>query len=267
MLTFALPLEQRPRLRMIGRGVHGRAPVERYQLRGLWCLHLYRYHARLSINGVELEIKPGDLGVIPADADIIYWFQGPSEHLYAHFELPTAGPTWTIPALQDTGHEFSHVHRLFEEAVGMFPTQPLRAEVRLWDLLWSAVRKHDETRRKQVHPAVAETIRQIELRLHEPLLVESLAREAGLSHNHLTRLFRAAVAQTVKGYILERRMTKARHLLQKSSTPIKSLAFDAGFADLHAFNKAVRRRFGCSPRDLRRKMQAGRKSPARRAKG
>ncbi len=260
MLTFKLPLEQRPRLQMIGRGVHGRLPTESYHLQGLWCLHLYCYHARFSINGVELDIKPGDLSVVPPNADLVYRFQGHSEHLFAHFKLPASGPIWTVPALQDTGHEFSHCYRLFEEAAGMFPTQPLRAEVRLWDLLWSAVDKHDQGRRKKVHAAVTETIRRIELRLHEPLLVESLAREAELSHNHLTRLFRAALSQTVKGYILERRMTKARHLLQKSSTPIKSIAFDVGFADLHAFNKAVRRHFNCCPRELRRKTQASPKA-------
>jgi len=189
----------------------------------------------------------------PADAALIYAFNGPSEHLFAHFELFPSASTWSVPALQETATQFSHLHRLFEEAVGMFPTQPLRAEVRLWDLLWSAVGEPSSPRQKSVHPAVTETIRQIELRLHEPLLVESLAREAGLSHNHLTRLFRAAMSQTVKGYMLERRMTKARHLLQKSSTPIKSIAYDVGFEDLHAFNKAVRRHFGRAPRALRQK--------------
>jgi AraC-like DNA-binding protein len=48
-------------------------------------------------------------------------------------------------------------------------------------------------------------------------------------------------------------MAKARHLLQKSSSPIKGIAYSVGFDDLHAFNKAVRHHFGCSPRALRAK--------------
>ena len=142
--------------------------------------------------------------------------------------------------------------RAFKRKERIHPPLPGYAEARLWDLLWSPTKKPDLSRRKKVHPAVTETIRQIELRLHEPLLVECLAREVGLSQNHLTRLFRAARSQTVKGYMLTRRMIKARHLLQESSRPIKSIAFDTGFADLHAFNKAVRNYFGCSPRALRR---------------
>jgi len=254
MLMFRMPLEEKPHLRMMGRGIHGRVPIERHHLRGLWSLHLYLYHARFSINGTEFDIKPGDLSLVPPDSDLVYWMKGYSEHLYAHFELPAAGPTRAVPALQDTGAEFSQLYRFFEEAVGLFPRQPLRAEIRLWDILWSVT--GDETsspHQKNVHPAVADTIRQIELRLHEPLLVESLARQAGLSHNHLTRLFRSTLSQTVKGYILQRRMTKASHLLQKSSTPIKAIAYEVGFEDLHAFNKAVRRHFGHSPRALRQK--------------
>ena len=251
MLTFEVPLGQKPRLRMMGRGVHGRVPMERYHLKNLWCLHLYSYHARISINGKEMEIAPGHLGLIPRDADLIYHFNGRSEHLFAHFELPSPGQTWRVPALQETGPDYSNLYRHFEEAIGVFSTQPLRSEVRLWDLLWRAVEKRQSPQRKPVHPAVEETIRQIELRLHEPLLVEELARSAGISHNHLTRLFQASMGQSVKGYLLERRMAKARHLLQKSSAPIKGIAFDTGYPDLHAFNKIVRRHFGHSPRELR----------------
>ena len=250
MLSLDLPLEQRPRLRIVGRGVHGRVPVERYNLRSLWSLHLYNYHAKLSLNRIDLEIKPGDLGIIPVGAELVYRFEGHSEHLFAHFEWPDTGKTWVAPALQETGADYPMIHRLFEEAVGLFPTEPLRAEVRLWDLLWSATQR-EEMRNEKVHPAVAETIRQIELRLHEPLLVEALAREVGLSHNHLIRLFRNATSQTVKGYLSQRRMAKARHLLQQSSTPIKGIAYSVGYDDLHAFNKVVRHHFGCSPRALR----------------
>jgi AraC-like DNA-binding protein len=234
----------------MGRSLHGRTPVERYHLNGLWCLHLYSYHAELSINSSELEIRPGDLGIIPAEAHLEYRFRGPSEHLFAHFEWKEKGAMWAAPAVQPTGANYEMVHRLFEEAVGIFPTEPSRAEIRIWDLLWGATRREDAAR-ATIHPAVMETIRQIELRLHEPLLVEGLAREMGLSHNHLTRLFRATTKQTVKGYLSQRRMAKARHLLENSSTPIKTIAFSVGFDDLHAFNKAVRHHFGVSPRKLR----------------
>ena len=250
-LSFDMPLGERPQLQLIGRAVHGGRPVERYHLKGLWCLHLYRYQASLSIGGKRCEIRPGCLGILPPDTDIVYRYQGRSEHLFAHFHLRDSQITHAVPAVQETGALFLPLYQSFEEAVGFFVAQPLRAEIRLWDLLWHAADAPGTLEKKQVHPAVEEVTRQIELRLHEPLLVESLAREAGISHNHLIRLFRAALGQTVKGYMMGRRLEKARHLISRSSLSIKHIAHDVGLGDLQAFNKSVRRRFGCSPRELR----------------
>jgi AraC family transcriptional regulator len=257
---FDMPLGERPRLQLIGRAVHGGRPVERYHLKGLWCLHLYRYNAHLTIGGKPCEIRPGSMGVLPPDTDIVYRYQGRSEHLFAHFHLHGSRMSRRVPAIQETGVEFPQLCQDFEEAVGYFASQPLRAEIRLWDLLWRVADAPGTLEKKRIHPAVEEVTRQIELRLHEPLLVESLAREVGISHNHLIRLFRAGLGQTVKGYMMARRLEKARHLLCRSSLSIKHIAHDVGLGDLQAFNKTVRRRFGCSPRELRR-------SPARASQG
>jgi AraC family transcriptional regulator len=248
---FNLPLGERPRLSAIGRAVHGRVPVERYHLKGLWCLHLYSYRAHLTVGGKACEIRPGSLGISPPDTNLVYRFEGRSEHLFAHFHLRGSHAPRPVPAMRQTGPDYPQLHQLFEEAVGYFATEPLRAEVRLWDLLWRAADAPGAAEKPRVHPAVERVAQQIELRLHEPLLVESLAREVGLSHNHLIRLFRAGLGQTVKGYMMTRRLEKARHLLCRSSLAIKQIAHDVGLGDLQAFNKTIRRRFGCSPRELR----------------
>ncbi|HEX4138741.1 MAG TPA: AraC family transcriptional regulator, partial [Candidatus Methylacidiphilales bacterium] len=231
-LFFNLPLGERPRLRLIGRGVHGRTPVERYRLKGLWCLHLYSYHAHLSIGGKGCDIEPSCLGVLPPDTNLVYRFNGRSEHLFAHFQLRDSRVVRPIPAIQRTSADYPRLRELFEEAVGYFAAQPLRAEIRLWDLLWRAADAPGVTAKPRVHPAVEEVARQIELRLHEPLLVESLAREVGLSHNHLIRQFHAGLGKTVKGYMMTRRLEKARHLLCRSSLSIKNIAQEVGLGDL-----------------------------------
>jgi AraC-like DNA-binding protein len=251
--VFNLPLGERPRLRAIGRAVHGSPPVARYRLKGLWCLHLYTYHAHLTVGGRRCDIHPASLSVLPPDTDLVYYYPGLCQHLYAHLELRSSRPVRPVPAMQDTGPDYARLSELFTEAVGFFATQQsLRAEIRVWDLLWRAADARGAEEKSRMHPAVEEVARQIELRLHEPLLVESLAREVGLSHNHLIRLFHAGFGQTVKGYLTARRMEKARHLLRSSSLSIKHIAHDVGLGDLQAFNKAVRRHFGRAPRELRR---------------
>jgi transcriptional regulator GlxA family with amidase domain len=81
--------------------------------------------------------------------------------------------------------------------------------------------------------------------------VASLAQQLDISHNHLTRLFQAEAKTSVVGYIRQRRMERAQHLLTQTTLPIKVIATQVGMRDLHAFNKTVRREFGVSPRSLR----------------
>jgi len=74
---------------------------------------------------------------------------------------------------------------------------------------------------------------------------------AGVSHNHLTRLFRAEAGVPVVSYIRQRRMARARHLLTASTMSIPAIAASIGITDLQAFNKACRRELGRSPRAIR----------------
>ena len=101
------------------------------------------------------------------------------------------------------------------------------------------------------HPAVAAAIAYIEANLARPLTVPALARAAGVSHNHLTRLFGSETGTTVVAYIRERRMARARHLLVSSTLSIPAVAASVGIPDLQAFNKACHRELGGSPRAVR----------------
>jgi transcriptional regulator GlxA family with amidase domain len=83
---------------------------------------------------------------------------------------------------------------------------------------------------------------------------------AGVSHNHLTRLFHAETGQTVIAYIRQRRLTRARHLLVSSTLSIPAVAASVGIPDLQAFNKACRRELGGPPRAIRHAV--GRAAPA-----
>lgn len=53
---------------------------------GGWRLHLYRYAAELTVDGVPHAIRPGRVSLVPPGAVVRYrWhYRGRSEHLYAH---------------------------------------------------------------------------------------------------------------------------------------------------------------------------------------
>jgi transcriptional regulator GlxA family with amidase domain len=78
-----------------------------------------------------------------------------------------------------------------------------------------------------------------------------LARELDVSHNHLTRSFRAATGLAPVEFIRERRVNRAEELLRHTTLPIKAIAAQVGLGDFHSFNKVMRRAKGASPRRLR----------------
>jgi len=260
MTFWQIPLNVQPTILHMGVGRHGTQPIERYQLEGLWSLHLYPYEAEMVIDSVIFPIRSGYAGITPPGARVEYRYRHPVRHHYVHFRYPaTTEELHSIPAMQSLGDLFVTINGRLEQAIGYFPTQPRRADARLWDLLWelAATPAVHGASPSQRHPAIDRVCSLIELNLAEPMRVPNLAREAGLSHNHLIRLFRATFGTTVTGFIQQRRVQRSKHLLLYSTLPIKVIAAEVGMADLHFFNKTIRRTLGASPREIRERQFKG----------
>jgi len=254
-VTWQMPLKNPPVLVQAGRAVHGlRLKQEQFQLPELWCLHLYNYHGRLTIDGQEFEIRPGRVSVTPPNARILYQFQGESWHAFAHFQLPQRGDLVPMPALQDLGESYGEIAKAVEEAAGWLPSMPCRSSVRLWEVLWQLVGYpfSEKTPKKQLPPALGHAVREMAVHLAEPLSIPEIAKRASISHNHLTRLFKAEFGLTAEGYIRQKRIERALHLLVHTTMAVKSIAAEVGLPDLHFFNKTIRAATGLSPREYRR---------------
>jgi AraC family transcriptional regulator len=260
---WPIPLHEPPRPVQMAVGVHGiRSLVDRYQLPTLWCLHFFTYRATLRIDGKEFPARPGYAGIIPPNVPVSYHYEGRSMHLYAHFTCaPSAvniAPV-SIPVMQDLGADFPALYSHFE-AVIRAPRLPMHVrQARLWDVLCQIAERPSvpvtlstETVTES-HPAVHATLERIEMNLGETLSVERLARQAGVSYGYLSRLFQTHLGTTVVGYIRQRRIERAEHLLTETTLPVKSIAVAVGIPDLHLFNKTIRAALGHSPRALREK--------------
>jgi len=84
----------------------------------------------------------------------------------------------------------------------------------------------------------------------------ALAREASMSPYHFLRVFRRIVGLTPHQYVLRMRMHRTAVRLRRSSDPISTIAFDAGFNDLSTFNRRFRRIMGASPSTFRTQRRA-----------
>jgi AraC family transcriptional regulator len=95
----------------------------------------------------------------------------------------------------------------------------------------------------------------IESHLDGDLSLESLARESGYSRAHFARSFRVTTSMTVHRYVLERRVLKARRLLEIKGerNTLAAVASMCGFANQSHMSLAFRREFGVTPAEFRRR--------------
>lgn len=92
----------------------------------------------------------------------------------------------------------------------------------------------------------------IDANLDQPLTIDILCREAGVSSSHLRTWFKAAMDVTIHRYILRRRVEHARQLLLQGDRKLSDIALEAGFSHQSHLAKWMRREFGRSPGQLRR---------------
>lgn len=94
---------------------------------------------------------------------------------------------------------------------------------------------------------------------HEPIDLESVAAQAGLSPFHFLRLFANVLGVTPHQYLIRSRLRHAARLLADESRSITDVAFEVGFSDLSNFVRTFHRAAGVSPRTFRKAAKGDRK--------
>lgn len=100
---------------------------------------------------------------------------------------------------------------------------------------------------ERLSPALA----YIEQNYSERISVAQLAEVLCLSPDRLGHLFRDGVGQAPLQYINEIRLRKAMNLLQTEEYTVTEVAQAVGFFDYNHFGRLFRRRYGCTPNQVR----------------
>jgi AraC family transcriptional regulator len=87
---------------------------------------------------------------------------------------------------------------------------------------------------------------------HEPLDLEQVARQSGVSVFHFLRLFARVTGVTPHQYLVRARLRRAARLLAQGTLPVGAIAYEVGFGDLSNFVRTFHRAAGHAPRDFRR---------------
>lgn len=104
--------------------------------------------------------------------------------------------------------------------------------------------------------AIGRMLRHVQEHLFDPALtVASMVRACGYQSRATADAFPRAVGTTAKAYITEQRLTVAHRLLSATSLKVADVGRLVGVKDATTFSRSVRRRFGASPKALRRRAE------------
>jgi len=81
----------------------------------------------------------------------------------------------------------------------------------------------------------------------QPLDVAALARAALMSPAHFSRQFRAAYGETPYGYLMTRRVERAKLLLRRGGMSVSEVCFAVGCTSLGSFSARFTRLVGETP--------------------
>ena len=81
--------------------------------------------------------------------------------------------------------------------------------------------------------------------------LRAVARDVSMSYFHFSRAFKQAMGMTATNYIAERRIERAKKMLEETELPISEIALRSGFSSQSHFTTAFRRLAGATPKAFR----------------
>lgn len=88
--------------------------------------------------------------------------------------------------------------------------------------------------------------------LKNDITMEQIAGVTHLNPDYTTRIFRSKTGMTVRGYLIKKRMERAKTLLQTTGLSVSEIAMESGYDNFSYFIRVFRQYFGVTPRQFRK---------------
>jgi len=226
--------------------------------------------ARVTVDGAERDILSGHVGLLRPGHEEVYAFRRDGETRHSWIAVPPRALDDAARAALDAAPDLLPLSTALEAcveigrgtvAVDEPERRPVLAAVgRAALALYVAEGAHAPTARTRVHPAVARARLLARERAHEGIKVDELARDVGVSPEHLVRLFRRDLATTPGAILRAERLAHATRLLAQTGLSVAEVAHRSGFASPHHLARCLRAATGRTPTELRAQSWAAREA-------
>jgi AraC-like DNA-binding protein len=238
--------------------------------------------AQLSVQGEEIEMRPGYLYLIPAFTTHDYHCTSSFGHYYVHLYEETPSNSimleqWTLPfEVKAEATDQMLFQRLCNINVGLSLTEPEKEEYTQPTDLTSTIRKnnqrpayirlesegivlqilshflqHSSHPKHTIDKRIENAILYIRKHINQPIELSELAESSRLSKTHFIRLFKQEVGSTPVQYINRKKIEQAQLLLLTGRMPVKTIAYSLAIDDDSYFSRMFKKTTGVTPQEYR----------------
>lgn len=203
--------------------------------------------AVITAQGREYRVNTNDILYIPQGMAYTARYTD-TEMLVFHFL--TAAPDKNAEVYSLSNCE--EVHKLFLRARTIWKNRGPAYAVYAMSLLYEILGVILETETKSKLPAhFLNAVSFINANYKSrDISIPRICSQAGIGATVFRQLFRKHYGETPVQYITELRLENARNLIS-CGMPIEAAACESGFGDSKYFARVVKKRFGCTPRELK----------------
>ena len=197
--------------------------------------------------GKEYAVGANDVLYLPAGLgyDVEYT---DTEIIVFHFISLNPGKEPEVYTINNT----EQIYTYFLEALSLWNRRTAGHEAHIISLFYKCLaRLHERSVAGEMPPDFLDAVSYINGNFRNPeLRVSSACRHSAMSETTFRQLFKQFYAKTPVDYITDLRLENARNLIA-TGAPIATAAEESGFADPKYFSRVVKRKYFCTPKDLK----------------